>query len=234
MIVLGIETAGPRGSVAVLHGDDRATEATFAATRRLGAELAPAIQRLMKDEGLGPLNPPDLIAVDLGPGSYTGLRIGLATAKALSFAWGLPLIGVSTTDALSAMAIRRGHTPVLCALDASRGQVYAALYAAGDGGILRQRAGGLVDPTAFGTTLTGPTHIVGDAAETFADATRGLTADPELTWPSAIEIARAGRALHLEGTRVDPLQLAPNYYRPNEAETLRRKRAIKKKKTSKR
>ena len=103
MIVLGIETAGDKGSVALVEpdalGGPRVTQVVIESSRQLGAELAPTIQRLLRAAGLGPSRTPDLVAVDTGPGSYTGLRIGLAAAKALCWRFGLPLVGVDHVQA---------------------------------------------------------------------------------------------------------------------------------------
>ncbi|MGE0710273.1 MAG: tRNA (adenosine(37)-N6)-threonylcarbamoyltransferase complex dimerization subunit type 1 TsaB [Planctomycetota bacterium] len=225
--MLGIETAGTQGSVALLRPDRPAREVVFATSRRLGAELAPAIQDLLEAEGLGPDTPPDLVAVDTGPGSYTGLRIGLAAAKGLAFAWGRPLVGVPAVDALSAQAAEQGvERQVLCALDASRGEVYAALYERQEGELRLVLPGALTEPQAISARLAAPTLVVGDAAAVVQDAARGIVAAP-LLWPSALRVAQLGRRRFMEGVRDDALHLAPIYYRPNEAEEQRRKRNMK-------
>ncbi|HBP22080.1 MAG TPA: tRNA (adenosine(37)-N6)-threonylcarbamoyltransferase complex dimerization subunit type 1 TsaB [Planctomycetes bacterium] len=235
MIVLGIETAGPRGSVALLRPDSAPVEVSFAARGTLGAELAPAIQRLLEDNGLGPDTPPDLVAVDTGPGSYTGLRIGLAAAKGLAFAWGRPLLGIPTVDALSAQAIEWAgeERHVLCALDASRGEVYAAIYTREPEGLRLSSPGSLYEPQQLDAQLQAQTLVVGDAAESLADAARGIVA-AELAWPSAIRIAHLAQRRYLDGAREDALDMAPIYYRPNEAEEQRRKRNMKQKGKKKR
>jgi tRNA threonylcarbamoyladenosine biosynthesis protein TsaB len=217
MIVLGIETAGPHGSVALLEADRPLRQTVITATRQLGAELAPAIQRLLREAGLGPDHPPDLVAVDVGPGSYTGLRIGLAAAKGLAFAWGRPLIGIPTVDALEALAPPTAQ--LLCALDASRGQVYAAL---------RRKPAAVEELDGLRARLTGPLLVVGDAAPLLVDPARGITAaDPALAWPTAEGIARLALARHLGGERQDALRLSPIYFHANEAEAARRKRSMK-------
>lgn len=230
MIVLGIETAGTHGSVAILRPDAAPREVRFQASKRLGADLAPAIQRLLKEAGLGPNTPPDLVAVDTGPGSYTGLRIGLAAAKGLAFAWSRPLVGVPTVEALGAQGaeLREGETRVLCALDASRGEIYAAVYERRKGELRLVRPGSLIAPERLNEELTSPTLVVGNAAAGFADAARGIVS-AELTWPSAARIAHLGQQRYLDGARDDALDMCPIYYRPNEAEEQRRKRNMKKK-----
>lgn len=224
MIVLGIETAGPQGSVALLREAELLQEVAFTASGRLGAELAPAIKRLLAAHGLGPDAPPDLVAVDLGPGSYTGLRIGIAAAKGLAFAWSRPLVGVSAIDALSSLAPQAER--VVCALDASRGEVYAALFQRERGALRLTGEAGLFELGELGARLAGPAVIVGDAAERLADPERGLVPTAP-AWPSARRIASLGRRMFLDGARQDALALAPTYYRPNEAEEQRRKRGMK-------
>lgn len=220
MIVLGIETAGPRGSVALLRADQPPRLIEFQSSRRLGAELAPAIQRLLKEAQLGADSPPDLVAVDTGPGSYTGLRIGLAAAKGLAFAWGRPLIGVPAVDAIAAQAPRDAER-VLCALDASRGQIYTVLFT---GGAPNQAT--LQDAEVLCASLTEPTFAIGDAASQLQGVPGVQVAPPELAWPDALRIAEAAWRLHLAGTRHDALRLSPIYYRPSEAEEQRRKRKM--------
>lgn len=226
MIVLGIETAGPHGSVALRLATDEVHQVDFTASGRLGAELAPAIKRLLAAHGLGPGSPPDLVAVDVGPGSYTGLRIGIAAAKGLAFAWSRPLVGVSAVDALRSMAPPSER--VVCALDASRGEVYAASFSRSGGKVREERAPGLCELASLGASLPGPAVVVGDAASALADPSRGIVvADPEVAWPTATRIAALGHRFYMEGVRQDPLYLAPTYYRPNEAEEQRRKRSMK-------
>jgi tRNA threonylcarbamoyladenosine biosynthesis protein TsaB len=226
VIVLGIETAGPRGGVALLLPGQAPHVVEFESSGRLGAELAPTIQRMLKAAKLSPSTPPDLVAVDVGPGSYTGLRIGLAAAKGLAFAWGRPLISVSSTAALEAQAPDSPH--LLCALDASRGDVYAVLYGRAPGGLRCLREPHLTRAETLLPELPNPTLVVGDAAGRFADAARGVTpAGPEeAEWPSALTVATLGQARFMAGDRPDALRLSPIYFRANEAEETRRKRGM--------
>ncbi|MBL4845301.1 MAG: tRNA (adenosine(37)-N6)-threonylcarbamoyltransferase complex dimerization subunit type 1 TsaB [Planctomycetes bacterium] len=225
--MLGIETAGPVGSLALLlaNGEQRLVE--FAAAGKLGAELAPTVQRLLKDAGLGPNSPPDLVVVDTGPGSYTGLRIGLAAAKGLAFAWSRPLIGISAPEALSTHA-DQAHPRVLCAMDASRGEVWAALFQRRpDGRLDLVEPGELYTPAVLAKRLTSPTWVVGDAAQAVADDARGIVVSNEPEWPNALQVAELGRRRFMAGARDEALRMCPTYYRPNEAEEQRRKRSMK-------
>ncbi|MBI3722403.1 tRNA (adenosine(37)-N6)-threonylcarbamoyltransferase complex dimerization subunit type 1 TsaB [bacterium] len=229
MIVLGIETSGPRGGVSLLDSEGRAEERRFDSQRSLGAELAPAIQGLLDRWKLGPERPPDLVAVDLGPGSYTGLRVGLAAGKGLAFAWGRPLVGVRLVEALSRQAPPSRR--ILCALDAQRGEVYHCIFERLPG----ERSPSLViapqlsEPLALAQALAAETDlcVIGDAASAVERALAGKAlrrAPDDLAWPSPRLVAEMGRELHLAGHRDDAISLSPLYLRPSEAEERRRKR----------
>lgn len=229
MIILGIETAGPTGSVALVDTVAGTTQQVLLpASRQLGADLAPVVARLLTGSGLGPDRAPDLVAVDLGPGSYTGLRIGLAAAKGLCFAWGRPLLGVPAVEALAEEAIGAGATDVVVAMDASRGQVHAARFAASADGVVRTVGADLWEPAALrAALLAGPVPtLVGDAAAAVADPARGLVAAAP-PWPTAERVARVAFARHCRGERDDALRLVPIYFHANEAEETRRKRSMK-------
>jgi tRNA threonylcarbamoyladenosine biosynthesis protein TsaB len=226
VIVLGIETSGPRGGVALLT-ERGCEERRFDTQRSLGAELAPAIQALLDQAGLGPANPPDLVAVDLGPGSYTGLRVGLAAGKGLAFAWSRPLIGVRLVDALARQAppARR----VVCALDAQRGEVWhCVLEREGRGAHVVSEP--RISEFDFLADALGAEEavVIGDASSAVEKALPGRAlrrAPDDLSWPMPRLVAELGRERHLAGEREDAIALTPYYYRANEAEERRRKRA---------
>lgn len=228
MIVLGIETAGPHGSVALVDfrgpGGPSVRQVVIEASRQLGADLAPTIQRLLREAGLGPSRAPDLVAVDTGPGSYTGLRIGLAAAKGLAFAWGRPLLGVPAVDALEALA--PAGPRVVCALDASRGYVYAATFLRTADGLVREQAPDLHDPAILRAAIAAPATVVGDAADALASPDRGVVAAGP-RWPTAERIALLAHARYAAGERQDALRLCPIYFHLSEAEEQRRKRGMK-------
>lgn len=134
MTILGFDTSTAASSAAVLLDDGRVVERTPPAERLAerpahAAELLPAVYDVMEraEAGFGDL---DAIAVGLGPGTFTGLRIGVATARGLAKANGLPLRGVSSLAALAAGIPAEERLPLI---DAKRGEVYGALFGA-DGG----------------------------------------------------------------------------------------------------
>jgi tRNA threonylcarbamoyladenosine biosynthesis protein TsaB len=127
VVTLSIETSDYVGGVALIRDGRPVVEVGLASkethSRRLMVIIKWSMQRLGAD-----WSDLDLIAVSLGPGSFTGLRIGLATAKGLAFALGLPLIGVPTLDALASHVVACKGDLVCPVLDARKSQVYTALY----------------------------------------------------------------------------------------------------------
>ena len=127
MKVLGIESSGMRGGIALLESGQVRGTRLFEKGMVHGREIAPSIRSLLDELAWAP-EAIDLIACDIGPGSYTGLRVGLAAAKGLALALGRPLVGVASLDAMAEAA--RDCGDVLCPLlDAKWGQLYGAIYA---------------------------------------------------------------------------------------------------------
>jgi tRNA threonylcarbamoyladenosine biosynthesis protein TsaB len=125
-IILAIDTASPSPAVALAAGSE-VFEEVLASDRRASEELLPAIARVLA-RAARRLSDCERLAVCSGPGSFTGVRIGLATAWGLSRALGVPIEPLSTLEAM-AEAARNGKTvAVLAALDAGRGEASAALY----------------------------------------------------------------------------------------------------------
>ncbi len=129
MRTIAIETSGPVGGVALVVDGQLAAEEIFEKGMVHGRELAPAIKRVTEKTST-PLEDVDLIAVDVGPGSFTGLRVGLATARGLCIALGKPIVGVASLDAMAEAArSTTGAKALLCpVIDAKWNLLYAALY----------------------------------------------------------------------------------------------------------
>ena len=213
MRALGIESSGMRGGVALVDGEATVQARLFDKGMVHGREIAPAIRALCDAAGWT-LESLDLIAVDLGPGSYTGLRVGLAAAKGLAFALRKPLVGVASLDALAAAAA--GRAPVLCpAMDAKWEQIYGAVYVDG-----RRTTDYLAEkPAAFAARVPKDALVFGDALDAFGELFRDFHQGPRELWdPRPDTVARLGLRLHAEGVRHDAAALAPLYLRPTEAE----------------
>ncbi len=125
-MLLAIETSSLVSSVALLQEDVLRAELTVQARLTHSEQLMPHIADMLEKASVKKQQI-DCVAVSVGPGSFTGLRIGMATAKGLAFAWDVPIIGVGTAEGLAWNFA--GHRDLICPLiDAQKGNVYAALY----------------------------------------------------------------------------------------------------------
>jgi tRNA threonylcarbamoyladenosine biosynthesis protein TsaB len=143
VLVVGFDTATPAVSVAVHDGDRVVAEASAADGRRHGELLAPMIAKVLADAGASRA---DLtaVAVGIGPGPYTGLRVGVVTARVLGAVLGIPVHGVCSLDVIAAAVTPPAGREFVVATDARRKEVYWARYAANG----RRLEGPLVGPAA--------------------------------------------------------------------------------------
>jgi tRNA threonylcarbamoyladenosine biosynthesis protein TsaB len=135
VIVLGIETSTPQTSVAI--GTEREILAALALTGKSRQDVVvPALERLLEWSGLE-LSAVGGVAVGLGPGLFTGLRVGVEAGKALAQVLGVPIVGIPSLDAL---AFRVRYTPrlIVAVIDARRGEVFFAFYRSVPGGVIRE------------------------------------------------------------------------------------------------
>ena len=192
-------------------------------TANHAATLPRLVERVLADAGER-LVPGDAVAVTIGPGSFTGLRIGLSFAKGLAFASGLRIVGVPTLDALALAAPSWAGT--LCAaLDARKQEIYAALYRREAGRIVRLGTPIAVAVAALVEILTPPCSLIGDVVEAYgsvfgAALGSGVTLLGSDAHPPR---ARATARLAAARLRADPagddlVTLTPAYLRPPEAE----------------
>jgi len=180
------------------------------------------VERVLGDAGVT-LEDVEGIAVSIGPGSFTGLRIGLALAKGFAFAGALPLVGVPTLEALAWVADAAPGTSVCAALDARKREVYAALFTATADGPRRLTPDLALTPAALAGRLPRPCTLVGDAGEVYGDL---LGAHAHLLpfathHPRGGVIARLGAARLAAGEAANLGALEPFYVRPPDAELPR-------------
>lgn len=209
MLTLGIETATETCSVALLDGPTPLLETALHVPRSHGRRLAPLVREALAHAGheaasLG------LVAVSAGPGSYTGLRIGIGTAKGLVLATGADLVAVPTLDALAEAAGHR-EGPLVVALPSRRGEVYAAAFVAGEA--LRPPTA-LPLPEAADWLPEGDLALTGPGADRLAAAVPGRTFHRLEAAPSGLAVARLGARLLAERGPDDPAATEPSYLKP--------------------
>jgi len=217
---LAIETATDRASVALGPSAAEARERAIVGARRQAAELVPAIDGLLREAGVG-LAAVSAVVLSDGPGSFTGLRVGEAVAKALVQARGLPL-WVAPSLLVRARGVARPGETVLAVADALRGELYAAAYRFEGGRIHTLLAPSVYRPSALVERRLRPDRLVGDAptagARVLEDGCGRRLSGGEEGAPHARVLLglldESGGA-----TRVDPVEgWQPEYGRPAEAQ----------------
>jgi tRNA threonylcarbamoyladenosine biosynthesis protein TsaB len=218
MLVLAIETSTAQGSIALVGSEGVLAERAAHVPGGHLEWLIPSVDEMLAAGGFGPRSV-DGIAVSLGPGGFTGLRIGLATAAAWARAARRPLVGVRTLDVIAWGTGSRGL--VLAALDARRGEISAALFRLGVE-LRRLTPDVLIDPAGLPACLgpmAEPVLIAGDALAVCGQALLdvlapwGAAAPRERWWPRAAVCGLLGRARLVRGEQDDPVGLVPAYAR---------------------
>jgi len=223
MNVLGIESSGPTGSAAALRDDAVLAEESLERGMEQGRLLVALVDRVITAAGWDKRRDIDLIAVGRGPGSFTGLRVGVTCAKTLAALLDKPLVGVCSLDAMAENAPAEIEK-VLTAVDAKRGQVYAAVYERAQGILRRTLDPAVLRPVEALARAAGAVYVMGDAARQYAQdfAAPGCTLAPEKEWRiRASVIARIGLASFRAGQFAEPADLEPSYLRLAEAEERR-------------
>jgi len=227
MKLLAVESATLSGGVALLDRDRLLGEITLNIAITHSERLMSAVDRLLTDCGLAPADL-DGLAVSVGPGSFTGLRVGIATVKALAMALDLPVAAVPTLDAL-ASRLPFADAPVCPILDARKGEVYLSLYRWRDGGMVREWDYLALPPELAAARLDTPVILQGDGIEACRPWLERLGAEARVApaaqrMPSAASVAVLGRAVLSAGEGIGADSLAPLYLRPSEAELKARRR----------
>jgi len=223
--ILAIETASPRGSVAADAGAG-VVERRLDEDGQHGRLVGSGLEEVAIAAGFA-VETVEVVAVVRGPGSFTGLRVGVTTAKALAWASGARLVGVSGFEVIAGRTARltgRADTEIEIAYDAGRGDVYAATVAPAASG---WRVGDprLLPADAWLASLPPGRLVSGPAIDQLADRMTGRTdltmAPPEARQPGAGDAAAAARIRAEAGLVDDPQTLVPDYLRPSYAEERR-------------
>ena len=230
-LILSIETATSCGSVSLTRGcgpdfhllAEYSTQPDVTHSRRLFNTIDHVMQGAETNwQDL------DAVAVSLGPGSFTGLRIGMAAAKAIAMAAGQPLIGVDTLDAL-ALNVCGAEKMVGCLLDARKKEVYGCFYRDDENGIPRPVTDPVaVSPDRLAADLEHPVYLIGSGARLYRDIFTGnelVQIGPEfLATPRASLVGQLAGERFVAGQLSDPETVVPKYVRASEAEVNLKKR----------
>lgn len=226
-MLLAIETSSRIGSLALCNGPAILAERSFAHGLQNAAKVLPLIDELCRERGVGP-GDLDEIAVSIGPGSFTGLRIGVTLAKTLAFATGAKLIAVPTLPVIASNApaedARDARSPwVMPILDAKRDQVFAAIYRRAGHALDEVEPPQLVHLPEVLARSPRPLLVLGEGIShhrRHLDAVQGdvAVAPEDLWWPRAATVAHLAQHLRQQGAYADPFKLTPLYIRKPEAQ----------------
>jgi tRNA threonylcarbamoyladenosine biosynthesis protein TsaB len=223
MRILAVDTATRTGSVAVLEDDTLVAEVQVTSSETHAKRLMSVVDCTLHMAGME-MGALDGFAVTTGPGSFTGLRIGISAVKGFSFATGRPVTGVSTLDAL---AYQFPWCPSLICplLDARKAQVYTALYRGGrDGGWEKVVSDRVVNPRQWLMRIEGLCLFVGDGARLYKNLIKDILgprarfAAPYLNTLRASVVAHVGLKQIKGGQIVNVARLVPYYIRKSDAE----------------
>ena len=223
MKVLGIDTSTSCGSVGLMDDGEVISDYLLNISVTHSERLLGAIEVVLK-EACCPVENLDGWAVSLGPGSFTGLRIGVSTVKGLAFATGKPVAGVSTLDVLASQIAPTSY--LICPiLDARKKEVYTAFYRYEEGNSLKRQSNyQAIRPEDLVKKIKEHTIFLGDGLKTYGDFL--LNSLPSLAiFPPALlnvshgsMVAKLGSELLQKGECLDLSNFAPLYIRPSEAE----------------
>jgi tRNA threonylcarbamoyladenosine biosynthesis protein TsaB len=228
MYILGIETATKTGGVAIVSEAGVLAEYTLNIEVTHSERLMSTVDRVLKDTGFTLANV-DGFGVSIGPGSFTGLRIGLATIKGLAFATGKPVAAVPTLKAL-AWNIPFSRYPVCPLLDARKSEVYAALFRHDGSDYDQEMPETVISLAEMAGTMNRDILFTGEGARLFAGEIEKIFGDRahfaslSSTAPSAASVAEIALMMLKAGQQTMPDALVPMYIRRPEAEVAWEKR----------
>jgi len=218
---LAIETSGSVGSVALVEGGTEVASDTFPHGLQHAARIIPAIDGLCAGRGWRPGDIGE-IYVSAGPGSFTGLRIGITLAKTLAFATGAKLVAVPTVGVLAENAPAEARH-LIVVLDAKRGQIFTARFERQNEAWITRREAQLSTLAAMLADSPRPVYLLGEGLPYHTNMI--ATDDPAVnctgpeTWrASATAVAKLGYAAARRGEFIDAMQLTPIYLRMPEAQ----------------
>ena len=224
MKLLFVDTCGAMAGVALGTGDRIVAESNLALDRRLSARLLAVIGGLLAEAGLTVADL-DGFGVACGPGSFTGVRIGMATVKGMALAAGLPVVGVSSLALLAANLPHARHQ-VISLMDARKREVYAGFFRC-DPLPVALSPEAVLPPDRLLAGIDQPTIFVGDGAVAYRELIVSRCGERALFAPPSCDLLRGAcgitlsREAFLRGEGRGPESLEPVYLRPSEAEAAK-------------
>ncbi len=230
MKVLGLEASTYEGSIAVADGNSIVGEYYIKPGPSHVEKLLPSIERFLGELSIDK-NELNGIAVTLGPGSFTSLRIGIATAKGLAWSLGIPIVGVSSLELL-ATNLPYAQFNLCPMIDARKSEVFTAIFRAEDGKVLRISEDSLCSPQDLVNSIQEKTIFIGDGALLYKDFLEDNLGGAALFCPANMNYSRASGVAILglnklnQGLEDDLQTLSPEYLRVPEAEISLKRREM--------
>lgn len=228
-LILAIDNSTMYGNVALTSPDGLLAEHSLLSRLTHSKRLLASLENMLQENELD-WHQLDALAVCLGPGSFTGLRIGLATIKGIAMATGLPLIGISSLDGLACQLPFARHQ-ICPLLDARKHEIYTAFYQSSTDGMVERQGRYLVmPPEELLQIIDRPTIFVGDGVNVYGDllkeglGSKALFAPEHIIFPRAATIGKLALERFEKKEFLDPALAVPLYIRASDAEIQRRKK----------
>lgn len=223
MKILAFDTSGLTGSVSLNDNESILAEWSLSSQETQSRRLLPTVNYILTNTGIS-LEDIDAFAVTVGPGSFTGIRIGLATVKGLAMATGRPVLGISTLDAIAAN-FAFTSLPVFPVIDARKKQIFTARYQPdGRGNLIKVTPESVLFPEEFVSKIKEPVILAGDAVPVYQEffqehlEARAIFSPSHLAYVRASTVGYLAAKRFLSGERDDAASIVPIYIRPSEAE----------------
>lgn len=219
MNTIALETSIQSGSIALLHDAVTVYSSAFAQNRRTTQSFAAQLEEGMKKVEWDPTDV-DLFAICQGPGSFTGLRIGVTAGKTFAYATGCQLLALDTLDVIASRAPIENCDRLSVVMDAQRQQLYAAEFRRDNQSFVRSSPTQIVDGDQWLGSLTCEIGVTGPGLENWQDQLpdRQPLMDPRYWNPTAEALAQLARHRFHSGERHDYWQISPAYFRQSAAE----------------
>lgn len=223
MLILGIESATSQVGCAIGGHEGVLASAHSCRAKRHAEILTPQIDFVRRQARIE-LSEISVVAIDIGPGLFTGLRVGIASGMALAHALGVPMIGVTSLDLL-AFPVRFTSRLIVAAIDARRGELFHAFYRSVPGGVQRMSDYAVGTPDDLASEILARADeclVVGDGALRYREVFEGLRkveiADHGFAFPSADALVQLAHAKALREEFVKPWDIKPLYLRKPDAD----------------